>query len=75
VRRRGGELGDGREPALRARLLARSGALGFLHLEHRSPAEIAALRALGRFEMLEAVESRDASGSTLEAFDGYRVHV
>ena len=49
--------------------------LGLLHLEHRRPAEVAALGALGGLEVLEAVASRQAVRAALEAFDYERVHV
>ena len=64
---------DGRRRAARRRSrdVAR---LGLLHLEHGRPAEVAALRTLGRLEVLEAVAPRNTGGSALEALDGDRIH-
>ena len=56
-------------------MLTRRAAVGLLHLEHRSPTEVAALGALGRLEVLEAVAPRQAARAALEAFDYERVHV
>src|SRR5581483_4337185 len=67
-------LGDGGEPTRCGCLLARRLVLRFFHLEHRSPAEIAAVRTFGRFEVVEAVETRDARGSALKTLNGDRVH-
>jgi hypothetical protein len=49
-------------------------ALGLRHLEHGSPAEVSALRALRRFEVLEAVAPRHAGRTALEAFDDDWIH-
>jgi hypothetical protein len=69
------ELRHGRERALGPRALARRRAFGLLDLEHRSPTEVAALGALGRLEVLEAVAPRQAARAALETFDYERVHV
>jgi len=53
----------------------RRATLGLLHFEHRRPAEVTALGALGGLEVLEAIAPRDTRGSTLEAFDGDRIHI
>jgi len=44
------------------------------HFEHGRPAEVAALGALGGFEVLEAVAPCNTRGTALEALDGDRIH-
>ena len=61
----------GRVKAVAARVNAE---LGLLHLEHGRPAEVAALGALGRLEVLEAVAPRNTGGTALEAFDHEGLH-
>src|SRR5262245_25874449 len=68
------ELRDRREPALGERALARGALLCLGHLEHGSPAEVAALRTLRGLEVLEAVTPRNAARAALEAFDYEGVH-
>jgi hypothetical protein len=72
----GGELGDRREPALGAHALTRCAALGLglSHFEHGSPAEVAALRALGGLEVVELVTACHTGGAALEALDYEGIH-
>lgn len=60
---------------LGVRQLGRHAAIDLLHLEHGSPAEVAALGTFGSLEVLEAVAPRQAARTALETFDGERVHV
>jgi hypothetical protein len=48
--------------------------LGLGRLRHGGPAEIAALRALGRLEVAEPVAAGDPGGPAVEAFDDERLH-
>ena len=56
------------------RHLGRHATIDLLHLEHGSPAEVAALGALWSLEVLEAVAPREPARAALKAFDDEGIH-